>query len=80
METGWITTEVGRQPWIVFEIVRTADAVTTAGGLWVSATVISLIYIGLGVITVAVLRRMAHQFAAGEDAPAPYGPGLGVPV
>jgi cytochrome d ubiquinol oxidase subunit I len=74
MEAGWITTEVGRQPWIVYGIVRTRDAVTEADGVVVSATVISLIYVGLAVITVAVLRRMAKRFAAGDDTPAPYGP------
>ena len=36
LECGWIVTEVGRQPWIVYQIMRTADAVTTAGGIWVT--------------------------------------------
>ena len=79
METGWIVTEVGRQPWIVYGIVRTTDAVTAADGIVVSASLISAIYVGLGIITVAVLRRIAKRFAAGEEAPAPYGPGLAVP-
>ncbi len=78
METGWITTEVGRQPWIVYGLVRTTDAVTSASGIVLSATVISLLYIGLGIVTIAVLRRMAKRFASGEDAPAPYGPGSAV--
>ena len=34
MEAGWVVTEVGRQPWIVYEVMRTEDAVTEAGGLW----------------------------------------------
>ena len=34
MESGWIVTEVGRQPWIVYEVMRTEEAVTGAGGLW----------------------------------------------
>jgi cytochrome d ubiquinol oxidase subunit I len=79
METGWIVTEVGRQPWIVYGIVRTTDAVTAADGIVVSAALISAIYVGLGIITIAVLRRIAKRFAAGEEAPAPYGPGLAVP-
>ncbi len=33
---GWIVTEVGRQPWIVYEIMRTEDAVTGASGVWVT--------------------------------------------
>lgn len=79
METGWIVTEVGRQPWIVNGIVRTTDAVTAADGIVVSAVLISAIYVGLGIITVAVLRRIAKRFAAGEEAPAPYGPSSAVP-
>jgi cytochrome d ubiquinol oxidase subunit I len=74
VEAGWVTTEVGRQPWIVYGIVRTTDAVTRAGGIVVSATAIAIVYIALGTITVAVLRRMAKRFAVGDDAPAPYGP------
>ncbi len=78
-EAGWITTEVGRQPWVVYNLVRTTDAVTAAEGIAVSATVISLIYVALGAITIAVLRRMAKRFAAGDDVPAPYGPLPAVP-
>jgi cytochrome d ubiquinol oxidase subunit I len=74
MESGWVTTEVGRQPWIVYGLVRTSDAVTRADGIVVSATAISLTYLALSIITVAVLRRMAKRFAAGDDTPAPYGP------
>ena len=32
LECGWIVTEVGRQPWIVYEVMRTEDAVTQASG------------------------------------------------
>ena len=41
LEAGWIVTEVGRQPWIVYGQMRTADAVTTRGGIvwWLLATV-----------------------------------------
>jgi cytochrome d ubiquinol oxidase subunit I len=74
VEAGWVTTEVGRQPWIVYGIVRTTDAVTKADGIAVSATAIALVYLALGTITIAVLRRMARRFATGDDAPAPYGP------
>lgn len=74
LETGWITTEVGRQPWIVYRIVRTTDAVTAANGIVFSAILISSIYVGLAALTIAVLRRMADRFAAGEEAPVPYGP------
>ena len=34
MEAGWITTEVGRQPWVVYGVLRTSEAVTHAPGIW----------------------------------------------
>ena len=36
IEAGWIVTEVGRQPWIVYEVMRAEDAVTGASGIWVT--------------------------------------------
>ena len=36
LECGWIVTEVGRQPWIVYNVMRTSDAVTQASGIWVT--------------------------------------------
>ena len=36
LECGWIVTEVGRQPWIVYNVMRTSDAVTDASGIWVT--------------------------------------------
>jgi cytochrome d ubiquinol oxidase subunit I len=74
MEAGWITTEVGRQPWIVWQLVRTADAVTAANGIIWSLTAIVVVYVGLSVGTLAALRRIARQFGATGDAATPYGP------
>lgn len=75
MEAGWITTEVGRQPWIVWQLVRTADAVTAAGGVWISLAALTVIYAGLTVVTLLVLRRMSARWRAGdEDLETPYGP------
>ena len=74
MESGWVTTEVGRQPWIVYGLVRTEDAVSAAGGIVVTATVISAIYLVLGAITIAVLRSMSKRFSAGRERATPYGP------
>ncbi len=36
LECGWIVTEVGRQPWVVYKVMRTEDAVTGASGVWVT--------------------------------------------
>jgi cytochrome bd ubiquinol oxidase subunit I len=60
LECGWIVTEVGRQPWIVYNVMRTEDAVTQADGVLVSLVAVCLLYIGLGTATVLVLRRMAR--------------------
>lgn len=60
MEAGWITTEVGRQPWIVYGIQRTRDAVNPSPGLWVGLTVIVTVYTGLTIISTLVLRRLAR--------------------
>jgi cytochrome bd ubiquinol oxidase subunit I len=58
---GWITTEVGRQPWVVYGILRTEDAVTHADGLpWVFAVMVT-VYAFLGAILVWLLRRLAAR-------------------
>ncbi|HEY7255612.1 MAG TPA: cytochrome ubiquinol oxidase subunit I [Solirubrobacterales bacterium] len=74
---GWIVTEVGRQPWIVQGQMRTAEAVTRAGGIWFAFAAVVLLYIGLGTGAVLVLRAMSRRWRAegdGDDAETPYGP------
>ena len=56
---GWITTEVGRQPWIVYEVMRVSDAVTGNDGLEVGFAVLVLVYLGLGGAVAWLLRRLA---------------------
>jgi len=58
---GWVTTEVGRQPWIVYEVMRVEDAVTNAGGLPVAFVAVALVYASLGAIVVWLLRRLASR-------------------
>jgi cytochrome bd ubiquinol oxidase subunit I len=76
LECGWIVTEVGRQPWIVYEVMRTKDAVTQAEGVWVSLGIVLVVYTALGIATVLVLRAMARRWRAAEtdDMDVPYGP------
>ena len=74
LECGWIVTEVGRQPWIVYEVMRTEDAVTEADGVWVSFGVVLIVYAALGIATVMVLRAMARRWRAADEVDAPYGP------
>jgi cytochrome d ubiquinol oxidase subunit I len=73
LEGGWITTEVGRQPWIVYNILRTADAVSPAPGLYFGFYAMLAIYVVLTVFTVYVLRRLArtHSTAAPQEIDAP---------
>jgi cytochrome bd ubiquinol oxidase subunit I len=76
LECGWIVTEVGRQPWIVYEVMRTKDAVTQASGVWVSLAVVLVTYAALGTATVLVLRAMTRRWRTAEldEGAAPYGP------
>jgi cytochrome bd ubiquinol oxidase subunit I len=57
---GWITTEVGRQPWIVYEVMRVSEAVTGAGGIPVGYGTLVVVYVILAVIVGAILRRLAR--------------------
>ncbi len=69
MEAGWVTTEVGRQPWIVYGILRTADAVSPAPGLYLGLYGVVAIYVLLTGLTAWVLRRLArrHDTRAPQD-------------
>jgi cytochrome d ubiquinol oxidase subunit I len=60
MECGWITTEVGRQPWIVYNVMRTSDAVNPAPGLYWGLVALVIVYTGLTAITLFVLRRLSR--------------------
>jgi len=57
IEAGWTVTEVGRQPWIVYGVLRTAEAVTPMPGLIVPFLGFSLLYCFLGVIVAWLLYR-----------------------
>jgi cytochrome d ubiquinol oxidase subunit I len=55
IEAGWTVTEVGRQPWIVYGVLRTADAVTPMPGLVVPFVLFTLLYCFLGVMVAWLL-------------------------
>ena len=59
LQTGWIVTEVGRQPWIVQGYMRTADAVTEAPGIWNVFIASLAIYLVIGVAAVSILQQLA---------------------
>jgi cytochrome d ubiquinol oxidase subunit I len=57
---GWTVTEVGRQPWVVWRVMRTADAVTGASGIPFGYAALALVYAAVGVGVVWILRRLAR--------------------
>ncbi|WP_129791593.1 cytochrome ubiquinol oxidase subunit I [Sphingosinicella sp. CPCC 101087] len=66
---GWVTTEVGRQPWVIYGQLRTADAVSPIAAPAVSASLLAFVIVYFTVFaagTVYILRLMAHAPHAGE--------------
>ncbi|MGK6351352.1 cytochrome ubiquinol oxidase subunit I [Parapedobacter sp. DT-150] len=57
VEAGWIVTEVGRQPWIIYGVMRTADAVTPMPGMVYSFYLFTAIFISLSAIVIFLLYR-----------------------
>jgi cytochrome d ubiquinol oxidase subunit I len=76
LECGWVVTEVGRQPWTVHGLLLTRDAVTTSGNVWAFFTGALVIYAGVGIGAILVLRGMRRRWAAADDrdVDVPYGP------
>ena len=76
LECGWIDTEVGRQPWIVNGFMRTNQAITGASGVWVTFSIVIVLYTAIAVATVLVLRTMARRWreGTGDEPEVPYGP------
>jgi cytochrome d ubiquinol oxidase subunit I len=64
IECGWTVTEVGRQPWIVYNFLRTSDAVTDAGIVRVLFALVIIIYVAVAVATVLTLRAISQRWAA----------------
>ena len=57
VEAGWMVTELGRQPWAIYGVLKTRDAVTPMPGLVVPFVTFTLLYCFLGVIVVWLLYR-----------------------
>jgi cytochrome bd ubiquinol oxidase subunit I len=68
---GWVTTEVGRQPWVVYRVMRTSEAVTGADGIPVGYATLALVYLGLAIAVVWILRRLARAPLDLPDSPPP---------
>jgi cytochrome d ubiquinol oxidase subunit I len=77
MEAGWVVTEVGRQPWIVYGHMKVEDAVTANTGVWITFFAVVILYALVGTATILVLRSMGRRFRRAEgftDQDTPYGP------
>jgi len=61
LEAGWIVTEVGRQPWVITGVMRTADAVTPLANVQLTFYAFCILYGILGVALVLLLRRLAEN-------------------
>ena len=75
---GWVTTEVGRQPWVVYHVMLTSQAVTGAGGIVVGYATLALVYLGVACAVVmdpaAPGARAAARARRPSPAPAPTAP------
>jgi cytochrome d ubiquinol oxidase subunit I len=58
--SGWVVTEVGRQPWVVYGVMRTSQAVTGASGIPVGYGTLVAVYIGVAAAVAWILRRLAR--------------------
>ncbi|MFZ2323351.1 MAG: cytochrome ubiquinol oxidase subunit I [Ignavibacteriaceae bacterium] len=70
-QIGWITAEVGRQPWIVYGLLRTSEALSKAveaGQVWFSLILFTLIYIGLFILFIYLLNEKIQHGPEDVDA------------
>jgi cytochrome d ubiquinol oxidase subunit I len=66
---GWVTTEVGRQPWVVYVVMRTSAAVTGAGGIPVGYTALWAVYLAVAAGVAWILLRLARAPLGDEPMP-----------
>ena len=62
LEAGWTVSEVGRQPWIVYEKMKVDEAVTANTGIWVTFVVVSSFTSDSASPPLLVLRGMSRRF------------------
>ena len=76
IEAGWTVTEVGRQPWIIQGVLRTADAVTPMPGLVVPFLLFTLLYCFLGAIVAWLLYRQIIRSPKSSEWSRVYAPSV----
>ena len=73
LEAGWFVTEVGRQPWVIYGLLKTKDAVSPIAAPGVTGSLIAFVIVYFTVFaagTIYILKLMAHAPKAGEPRPA----------
>jgi cytochrome d ubiquinol oxidase subunit I len=82
LQLGWMTTELGRQPWVVYRLMRVEEAVTLGSGVWVTLVAVIVGYAVMTVMAVLTLRSMARRWRDGAplDLPTPYSPAPQAPA
>lgn len=70
VEAGWTVTEVGRQPWIIYGVMKTKDAVTPMPGIVYSFYLFSAVYLSLALIVIFMLYRQIKMVDKLYDIPA----------
>ncbi|MFD4693094.1 cytochrome ubiquinol oxidase subunit I [Streptomyces sp. NPDC058463] len=78
VECGWITTEVGRQPWIVYNQMRVSEAVTDtqASSLWTMLGLVIVVYVAVYGAFLAVILKMRTRWRIADEGSAAAGAGL----
>lgn len=70
IEAGWMVTEIGRQPWVIYGVMKTEDAVTPIPGLGIRMLLFLSVYCFLSLILVLLLRRQFRAATEWSERPA----------
>ena len=62
VEAGWTVTEVGRQPWIIYKVMKTSEALTPMEGIGYSAFFFIFLYVFLGVLVTWLFYRQVKKY------------------
>ena len=71
LEAGWVVTEAGRQPWIIYNVLRTKDAVTPMQGIAIPFAAFTMLYALLAGMVFLLLRRQFLELPGSAPGPAP---------
>jgi len=81
VEAGWVTTEVGRQPWIVYNLMRVSEAVTSSSEafVWGMLSVLIVVYAVIAVFAITLLLKLTRRWRREDATEAPTAPEEGAP-